>query len=194
LSSAFVRFFAATIAQCSSDRPVRSRNAFISRPATESVDIPSGRFRTGSSANASIAPSERTSETLLCASTATTEARPEAMSIAPVATPNSRRRQPSAPTLHRAQLVRHVLVEDRRSFEQVLRAADERVDLGPRVHAGVVVGPLGGLEHQLLVGDAGGNGREPRVPHADDGDPRLHERDCPIRAANPARPRARGGV
>jgi len=95
LSSAFVRFLAATIAQCSSDRPVRSRNAFISSPATVSVEMPSGRFRTGSSANASIAPSDRTSDTLLCASTATTDAIPERISIIPVTSPNS----PSAATV-----------------------------------------------------------------------------------------------
>ena len=102
--------------------------------------IPSGRFSTGSSANASIAPSVRTSETLLCASTATIDATPERISIIPVATPNS----PSAGDrlhgpLHRAELVGHVLVEDRRALEEVLRAADERVDLrraGPRRRRG----------------------------------------------------------
>ena len=67
----------------------------MSRPATASVGNRSGRLITGSSANASTAPSVRTSETLLCASTATTDARPEPISIIPVATPNS----PSAATV-----------------------------------------------------------------------------------------------
>jgi hypothetical protein len=57
--------------------------------------MPSGRFSTGSSANASIAPSDRTSETLLCASTATTDAIPERISINPVTRP----KRPSAATV-----------------------------------------------------------------------------------------------
>ncbi len=61
----------------------------MSSPATASGETPSGRFQTGSSAKASMAPSESTSETLLCASTATTFAIPLLISISAVATPSS---------------------------------------------------------------------------------------------------------
>ena len=53
-----------------------------------------------------------------------------------------------------AELVRHVLVEDARALLDVLRASHERVDLGPGIHAGILVRLPGSLEHQLLVGDA----------------------------------------
>ncbi len=61
----------------------------MSSAATTVVGMPSGRFSTGSRPKASIAPSVRTSETLECASTATTRAMPDRISITPVASPNS---------------------------------------------------------------------------------------------------------
>ena len=96
--------------------------------------------------------------------------------------------------LHRAELIGHVLVEDRRALEQVLRAADERVDVLARVDAGVVVRALGRLEHQLLVGDAGGDRGEPRVTDPHDRDPRLHGAYPPIGPVPVANARSYGAA
>jgi hypothetical protein len=78
------------------------------------VETPSGRFSTGSIANASIDPSDRTLEALLCASTATTRATPDRISITAVAMPN----RPSPATVCTGRWTApswsgHVLVEDR---------------------------------------------------------------------------------
>ena len=57
--------------------------------------------------------------------------------------------------LGRPELVGNVLVEDARPLEEVLRGADEGIDVTAGVDAGGVVGAHRGLEHQLLVGNAG---------------------------------------
>jgi hypothetical protein len=76
----------------------------------------------------------------------------------------------------RPELVGGVLVEDRGALQEVLGHRHEGVDVLAGVDAGVVVGPRGGLEGELLVRDAGGDRSVTSVPHADDGDPVPHER------------------
>jgi hypothetical protein len=57
-----------------------------------------------------------------------------------------------------ADLVRDILIEDTRAFDEVLGDGDEAVHVAPRIHTGVGVRLHGRFVHYLLVGEFGGDG------------------------------------
>ena len=156
--------------------PSACRYRRISSPASASAETPSGRFSTGSSANRRSGPCVRTSVAFEWASTATRARRRCGSASPPSRARTARRRRPCA----RAAAPRRAgRARTRRRCScppRCPRSRDEGVDLAARVDARVLVGAAGGLEHQLLVGDAlGGRGEAgPADPGDTTGAPWLH--------------------
>ena len=73
--------FSITTSQSARPKPDPSRNAPISSAASVSLPTPNGRIKEGSCARSSTASLSRTSEALLCASSATTSATPDSICI-----------------------------------------------------------------------------------------------------------------